>query len=335
MKSSWLQEGRQQHTRTMITITFVIATSGPWLQRLPSYLQTAGLVLLVALFGIPHGALDHWVGRRVLKPRFGTFWSIPFLALYLGIGGAVILSWIVSPVLTLILFLVVSAIHFGREDVQASRGSQKPTSFEVGLRGSLPIVLAIGLYPEETTKLFLWMVPHAAPQDLYLLTLTISALLPIWMFGFFIHVLSTFLRWAFAQRVQDRDAGLELLTLMFLFTACPPLVSFVVYFCGWHATRHTLELAAGLEPHHKTKAFRSFLLHSVPLTLATVALAGVGWWWLSHYQAVTQVGIQVVFIGLSALTFPHMAFQWMVQKDEATTADIEPSNTTLATVPDP
>ena len=74
------------------------------------------LFLLISLLGLPHGALDHQVGRSWLEPMQGRIWPFSFGLFYLGLLGLVLVCWIQWPELLLSLFLLLSVLHFGQED---------------------------------------------------------------------------------------------------------------------------------------------------------------------------------------------------------------------------
>ena len=69
-------------------------------------------ILGVILFGIPHGALD-WelVKHGDSHPRL-----VRFVCFYLGSTAVGVILWITVPTATLLLFLLITAIHFGRAD---------------------------------------------------------------------------------------------------------------------------------------------------------------------------------------------------------------------------
>ena len=55
------------------------------------------LFLLISLLGLPHGALDHQVGRSWLEPMQGRIWPFSFGLFYLGLLGLVLVCWIQWP----------------------------------------------------------------------------------------------------------------------------------------------------------------------------------------------------------------------------------------------
>ena len=70
----------------------------------------------MALVGIPHGALDHWIGRELLENALPRFWLPAFLVGYLAVATCVVGGWYMAPTSTACLFFLASAWHFGVED---------------------------------------------------------------------------------------------------------------------------------------------------------------------------------------------------------------------------
>jgi len=90
----------------------------------------------------------------------------------------------------------------------------------------------------------------------------------------------------------------ELAVLATAAVVLPPLVFFILYFCGLHSPRHLLHAAQNLNR-------KSAIITAAGVTLLTVVLGG-----LVVMQA--PVGrlderlLQLTFIGLAVLTVPHM-----------------------------
>ena len=80
----------------------------------PSKLEVALVVAAVAIFGIPHSALDPWVGK--LKGHWSDKTSLlKFLLIYITFALATISLWTISPVAGLTIFLVMSVWHFSKD----------------------------------------------------------------------------------------------------------------------------------------------------------------------------------------------------------------------------
>ena len=103
------------------------------------------------------------------------------------------------------------------------------------------------------------------------------------------------------QANQARLAALEMLALTMLCVTATPLVSFTVYFCAMHSPRHILRTLAALPSVEVRGALRLALWP----TLAVLAAAAAGFA-LSSGRPVQPAVVQLVFVGLAALTLPHM-----------------------------
>ena len=64
--------------------------------------------ILILLLGIPHGAIDHVLFFKKRKMS-----QLKFYSLYLGLSFLFVILWHIFPVTSLILFLLISAFHFG------------------------------------------------------------------------------------------------------------------------------------------------------------------------------------------------------------------------------
>lgn len=80
--------------------------------EIPLNNQLLGASFFILLFGIPHGAIDHVLFFRKRKMSQLKFYSI-----YLGLIVAFILLWFWQPVLSFIVFLLLSAFHFGESQL--------------------------------------------------------------------------------------------------------------------------------------------------------------------------------------------------------------------------
>ncbi len=87
-------------------------------------LAAIGAVLLV---GVPHGGLDGAVARRIGWPKGALAW-MGFNLSYVLLAGLVAWIWWQWPILSLSVFLIISALHFGASDIAltASSSAEKP-----------------------------------------------------------------------------------------------------------------------------------------------------------------------------------------------------------------
>ena len=86
----------------------------------PFYLLLNNEPIIFCLFtilivGISHGSLDNIKGKKLLA-LFGYKSEILFYSIYLIISLSIIIFWLMLPNTILLLFLIVAAFHFGKED---------------------------------------------------------------------------------------------------------------------------------------------------------------------------------------------------------------------------
>ena len=246
-------------------------------------------LLFVVLIGLPHGAFDGAIANHLGAGRsFAT--TAKFIASYCAAAGLVITIWIIFPAVTLALFLIISMIHFGRGDASAKSGPVFMT--QVLLHGGLPIFGII--YFQQSSVIPLFDALTNGASDLAILISKIMVPLLGLMAGLY-------------GLMAFRDASLrarfaEFILLAMVIAILPPLVSFALYFCIIHTGRHMRRiwhvLASTISP-------KGLYRQAAGFTLASWLVGGAAFLWLENGDLDAAL-LQVVFIGLAALTVPHM-----------------------------
>lgn len=249
--------------------------------------ELVGLSIVVALFGMPHGALDPWIAEKIGLGRTRTE-SIAFNLVYLLIAALVVLIWTVLPVSSLLVFLAISAWHFSGD---WSHDMGRLPRLGVGL---LLLLMPIGFHTENVALLFSYLSGEGGQ------TLAHTLSLPVW---FLVVAMLALAEWAAWRR--QWLAGLELLGLLALAYVAPPLVYFALYFCLLHSPRHLLGLFRAADPSQRPRLVRMAIIY----TVATLVLLGALAWFWGQQDAIVPFNALVtklVFIGLAAVTVPHM-----------------------------
>ena len=283
-----------RHAAVALVVTAAAAAVGLLWRPIPLGAQLLILGGGVALTGMPHGALDGRLARTWLRPKLGRSWAVWFTSIYLLLSAAVLAAWLVWPVASLVGFLLISAWHFGSGDAAAADAPPRLWAVESVVRGGLVLSLPAVFHPAEVGVLFDWLIPATAGGGTGVAAgLAASA----WLF---IPAAAAVLLWHAAR--GHVFAASELLLLPLVFAALPPLLGFAVYFCVWHAPRHLLEWLDAADAAVLARA-------AFPATAVTLlAMAGAAWWLSAGVAAasVPAATVRVLFVGLSALTVPHM-----------------------------
>ncbi len=288
----------------------------------PGAARTVAVPLAVvgALVGVPHGAVDHlipwWWGGSVPGAGRGPVAIGLFGLAYAGVAALALTAFLFVPTPALVAFLVLSALHFGRGEVATS--AERAGRPAPGFRTDQLISLAHGLVvvgmllwarPAQVGPLLRPLSPWLAdastrsrPVGLVLVAAVVLAGLVVLL------------------RAGRRGEAAELGLLAVTFTVAPPLAAFGVYFGAWHALRHTgrlLDLARGrrMATGHPDRGWGpSGALLARAAALPTLgALATMVALFLARDLASLQAEVGV----LLALTFPHAAVVWALDRHES------------------
>ena len=254
-------------------------------------LDHASLVALafVVVIGLPHGAFDGAIARHLGYSRtLGGL--IKFITVYLGLAGAVVAFWVWQPGLALALFLLISAVHFGYGDATATNGIAR--AVQIAAHGGVAVFGISLFHLQQVTPIY-----AALTNGDIMLAVMMTEMFPI----FIMPVAALYLIAAI------RDAGLrprlvELALLCLLLSVVPPLVGFAIYFCVIHTGRHMRQIWDRVSSHATP---RHILSQAMLFTLASWGGGAMILWWLDSGN-ISQDLLQVIFIGLAALTVPHM-----------------------------
>ncbi len=269
-----------------------------------------GNFLLISLFliltiGISHGSLDHIKGKKLIK-FFGYKSMSIFYLSYLLIGTVTILIWLVFPKSLLLLFLIVAAYHFGKEDSEFINQKEK---FELiyFLKGSLIITSPLFFHKEETLAIF------------ETLNFNISNNLIISNEILFILILLSLISGiilSFNKNFEARSLLLmDYLSILILNYFLNPIIAFTIYFCFLHSIRHSISLIRELNKNLK-KGLPVFIKKAFPLTILTILGYVFSISILNNYNEFNETIYRAIFIGLASLTFPHILLEYLIEKNE-------------------
>jgi Brp/Blh family beta-carotene 15,15'-monooxygenase len=286
MRVAWLRPSFETVLFSALAVVAVLAialrTPAP-----PLPVQAAVLGVLVATLGLPHGALDPLIARRA------GLWRTPlgFAGFNLGYVAMVVLVvgvWLLAPAASLIGFLLVSGIHFGA-DWNVGRSVVVRSLTGVGL-----LTLPAFAHHDEVAGIYRTIAGSGG---------AVVAEVQSWLGP--IAIVAILLGATLALRLRPTDT-LEILLAATLALVAPPLLFFVLYFCALHSARHLRHGFAEERGGGRVTVLITVVYTVVPIVavgILTAVFAGdfapggalaVGWI------------IRLVFIGLAALTVPHM-----------------------------
>jgi Brp/Blh family beta-carotene 15,15'-monooxygenase len=264
-----------------MTIEALIASFG-----LVNLLALGGVVLI----GLPHGAFDGAIAACLGQANRPVA-MIRFIILYVALTGLIVGLWLVFPVASLVGFLGISIVHFGLGDARAGTGWFRYV--QAVAHGGVVVAGISQSHRLEVDVIFGYLIEGDAA--------------PVWMAidvaSVMIAVALAIYAWRASWDARWRFGFLEAGLLILLFAAVPPLVGFALYFCCIHSARHLWSVWTAVKvefPRHK------LFTGAMAFTLASWGAGAAAFWWCASFMMVESALLRVVFIGLAALTVPHM-----------------------------
>ena len=247
--------------------------------------QIVALAIAVSVLGLPHGAIDAYIARQE------GLWLSPsglaaFTSVYILVTLFVIGAWVILPVLSLLVFLIISAWHFGA-DANAQKSSER------WLFGSLVLSLPAFFHPVGVADLYEMLSGHSA-RNIVSITRAWAPFAALSVI-FIICIRSQ-------EQPQRRKDIVTVLGLIAFAWLLPPLVYFAIYFCSLHSPTHFCHVIKLVPESDRRRA----VMQTAAFTLLTLIFAGLALRALSSELTLEKSAVQIIFIGLAALTVPHM-----------------------------
>jgi Brp/Blh family beta-carotene 15,15'-monooxygenase len=269
--------------------------------NIPVSVQYLVFFTSIVLTGIPHGALDHLVdeqNKKLSGQRF-TLWK--FLLAYLTRMLCFAFIWYLSPAFALLIFLLISAFHFGETDL--CEKDHRPVTILLSFIYGTGLLFFLLFAHWDQVDSILQSIPDFAipftvlqlaqePQPLlFILTaLQLSMIL--------------FLRGTWKEKSLLIIRTLLMLVLLYVL---PLLLAFTFYFGSWHSIRSLSMIRTHLNrTADQPRSLLGWWWRSIPLTLLALFMlialivvlnAVYGW-------SATLISL---FIGVAILTAPHLS----------------------------
>ena len=252
--------------------------------------QNQILLFLLPLIwpGLAHGSLDLEIAiNRGYVKKFSH--KVLFFIIYITIITVFFSLWIIFPNIIFLVFLILSAVHFGISD-KVSR-IKYIGILEILIRAKLVIVLPLKFYPEITSKVFIFLGLNNKVLDFI-------QFLNVYFFYFLILNLFIWLLLNNESKILKLSILIEFLLIGFCFIYFQPIISFLIYFCFLHSIRHLNEEKKNLKLSYK-KLFKK----SIPFTLIPLIALTI---YFFNIDIKNNINIYYTFIGLLSLTIPHV-----------------------------
>ena len=264
-------------------------------------------LFLILILGISHGALDNIKGTKLLK-LFGYKNTISFYFAYILISLLIIIFWLIFPNTVLLLFLIVAAYHFGKEDTVFSfKRKFFISECLFFFKGSAVIMTPLLFKREETNEIFRILNFNFFEAEFFVDEFLIAMLCLSFLSSFYI------------SKKENSDLKsvmvVDFFSLIILNIFLSPILAFTIYFCFLHSIRHSISLIFELDKSFKS-GLNKFIKKAIPLTIVTGAIFLLTIFFLNNFYKLDEAIYKVIFIGLASLTFPHILLEYLLEKNQ-------------------
>ncbi|MDB9735452.1 Brp/Blh family beta-carotene 15,15'-dioxygenase [Candidatus Pelagibacter ubique] len=270
-------------------------------------------LLLILSIGISHGALDNQKGKRLIK-LYNVNNIYYFYLIYLIIAATIIAIWLLAPTLSLIIFLIIAAYHFGKEDTEFLITKKSNLNIILYLlKGILIIIAPLMFHFVETINIFKFLLIQ---NEIFYSFLNFIENNYIISFIFLISLLTNIYFFLTGFKIVNLLIFFDFTSILILNYFFSPLVAFTLYFCFLHSFRHSLSLITELDKYNFKNGLLIFIKKAAPLTILTAIFYLLSLYYLSNHYLVNEAIYKVIFIGLASLTFPHILLEYFLEKNE-------------------
>lgn len=239
--------------------------------------------------GLPHGAYDIALLRRTVA--LGRVQVVLAIAGYLAVALGMALLWMTLPLVALIVFLAVAAVHFGEDWHKLDE-----PLLRVAAGAAIIAAPTLG-HPADVARLFVALSDDRA----VLLTQLVTAAAPVTL-------LVTSVGIAIAWQDGSRQWAAAMALCLVLLIVAPPVAGFALFFVFLHSPRHLRQTRAQLGPMPRLRWLAIGAVVSGAAILGWCALQ-----WLAPSAVDPNLTVQA-FRLLAAVAVPHLLLSRWVER---------------------
>lgn len=266
---------------------------------------------MIALFGIPHGATDHTLyslGESQSKSK-GLNWK--FLGTYLVVMVAYAGLWYLSPFISFIAFLLMSAFHFGEAQLAYTRKLKMIN--RIAMLSGISFLMI--LFLPHTDEVSTYIVPYFVSELVYEQFLAVGGYLTV------ISMLGLVLLLFLTRKELVIKEVIDLILVFVISYNTSLLFAFAIFFVFWHSWDATTIQIFKISLLKKGFNLRSWMKEAAPFSL-------ISWFgiavllWLSTYWSTSWPLVTLFFVLVSIITLPHaIVMSRFYSTDYATNSD--------------
>jgi len=263
--------------------------------------QISFLIAVLILFGVPHGALDLYIDQHLHKSESN---QKIFLLKYIANIIAYALVWYFSPLAALVIFILITAYHFGEIDWLGKTDNviQKMAYSVIGL---LWILLLLSKNINFALQIFIRMERSAFDENQW--TVLASKIYPITLIGLaLVYIILFFFKAHFFSKNKYYYYLILQQAILIIFALYMPLwLCFAFYFGFWHSLLSFDKIRITFDMPNNIIGWKNLLIKAAPFSI----MAWFGFLYITFLTLNSKdaSGIfTLLFISLSVLALPHL-----------------------------
>ena len=263
--------------------------------------QISFLILVLILFGVPHGALDLYIDQHLHKSESNQkIFLLKYIANIIGYA----LVWYFAPIVALIIFILITAYHFGEMDWlgKTENAVQKLAYSVIGL---LWILLLLSKNISFALQIFVRMERSVFNESQW--TRLAHTIFPITLIGLLVVyiILFFFKAYFFPKNKYYYYSLLQQSTLLIFAFYMPLWLCFAFYFGFWHSILSFDKIRITFDMPNDFLGWKNLLVKAAPFSI----MAWFGFVYITFLTLNSKdaSGIfTLLFISLSVLALPHL-----------------------------
>jgi Brp/Blh family beta-carotene 15,15'-monooxygenase len=288
------------------SIAIVLSFLGLWITSFFSNDLQVGIgFVLILTFGILHGANDILLSKSIMNKN-NQFSKLKIIYLYIMVVvfGAVLFYFL--PIITLLLFVIISGYHFGEQQLDYLKGDLLKYNFVFKtLYGLLVLFLLFGFHINDVIAVVCEITSYRVNETLIVNSLYLILIL------FTINYIFVFMKLKINQGLFLKEL-FYLLVFAIIFKVSSLIWGFTIYFIIWHSIPSIINQTKFLYGSFNYFTFMKYI--KAAFFYWVISLVGLYFFYLLFQDI--KLFNTMFFSFLAAITFPHVLVILMMLKDK-------------------
>jgi len=320
-KRSCFNTKEHNRVRAQILALGIILVVINYFLEIPEETQMIIFGITIILTGIPHGSLDFYLAKQNQTWYNQPFSNKRFYFNYLLNMALFAVAWYISPFLSVLFFLFISAFHFGEIDF-VNKGQAQVPWYLSSMYGLTIIVYIIACHAEESIKILHYLLPKI---EISTITITLGKSFSEWiliisLISFFVINIVSLLTKSINNLIFKliNQTFCILLIIKFL----PFYLAFAFYFGIWHSLLSFEAILQSLHLENTTEDWLKLMKKALPFSLLSFIGLAILIYMGFNGRNTPQI-VSLLFIGISILTLPHFqVFSKALNKNRSTETNV-------------